>query len=83
MVTHASSYGLLKNLNLLDESGYHICRDDSLNLIRCNLRKYIIQAYETNRLQYNLRTRPQNFQIGQEVFRRSFVQSSSNKEFNA
>lgn len=83
MITQGSSYSLLKNLKLLDEPAYHLSRDDSLNLLRFDLRKHIREAYETNRERYNLRSKPQSFNIGQEVFRRSFVQSCSGKNFNA
>lgn len=83
MITHGSSYTLLKNLHLLNEPTYHLSRDDNLSLIRLNLRKHIREAYEVNRKQYNLRARPVNFNIGQEVFRRSFAQSSSEQKFIA
>ena len=83
MITNGNSYALLKNLKLLDEPSYYLSRDDNLNLIRGSLRKHIRDAYKVNRHQYNLRTRPPSFQKGQEIFRRNFVQSSSEKNFNA
>lgn len=83
MVTHGSSYALLKNLQILDESSYHLSRDDSLSLIRVNLRKHIKNAYDLSRKQYNLRTRPQIFYKDQEVYRRSFAQSKREQCFNA
>lgn len=83
MVTHASEYDLLKKLNLLNEPVTTLCRDDQLQLIRTNLRKHIKEAFEKNQSQYNLRTRIQTFNIGQEVYRRNFAQSNFEKGFNA
>lgn len=83
MATHASTYQLLKTVKLLDEPSAILSRDDNLQLIRQNLRKHIKEAYENNKSRYNLRTRLPNFNIGQEVFRRNFAQSSAEKGFNA
>lgn len=83
MVTHASSYDLLRKLSLLDEPSTTINRDDQLQLIRQDIRKCIKQAYDRNQFQYNLRSKPQDFKVNQEVFRRNFVQSNFAKGFNA
>ena len=83
MITHASSYELLRNLKLLDEPSAKINRDDNLQLIRQNLRKHIREAHRTNQQQYNLRSKVQTFKIGQEIYRRNFAQSSAEKNFNA
>lgn len=83
MITHGSSYNLLRNLQLLDEPSYKLSRDDSLQLIRKDLRKHIKKAYEQNQQRYDLRTRPQSFSVGQEVLRRNFVQSCAEKRFNS
>lgn len=40
-------------------------------------------AYEKNRRTYNLRSRSRNFDVGQIVPRRNFVQSNLLKHFNA
>lgn len=83
MVTHASSYELLRNLDLLNESTPNLSHDDSLQLIRQDLRKHIKEAYDKNQKTYNLRTRPQVFNVGQIVYRRNFAQSNFDKGFNA
>lgn len=83
MITHASSYELLRKLKLLNEPTSNLVRDDQLNLLRQDLRKYIKDAFERNQNQYNLRVRPQSFLVGQEVFRRNFAQSNFEKGFNA
>lgn len=51
--------------------------------IRQNIRKHIKEAYEKNQHQYNLRARPQTFNVGEEVFRRNFTQSNFEKAYNA
>lgn len=83
MVTHASSYGIMRQLKLLNEPTLQLSRDDQLQLIREDLKKHIKDAYERNKSHYNLRTRPITFKIGQEVFRRNFAQSNFEKGFNA
>lgn len=83
MITHGSSYELLRKLQLLEEPTAKISRDDHLQLIRHNLKRYIKEAFDKNRSQYNLRSRPQTFNVNQEVFRRNFAQSNMEKNFNA
>lgn len=83
MITHASSYELLKKINLLNEPTVKLAKDDNLQLIRQDLRKHIKESFEKNQKQYNLRVREQTFTIGQEVYRRNFAQSNMEKHFNA
>lgn len=83
MITHASTYQLLRNLQCLNEPRLHLARDDMLELKQLDIRKFIKDAHERNTRQYNLRSKPQSFQIGQEVYRRNFAQSSAEKKFNA
>lgn len=82
MITHGSMYSLLKNLGILNEPSVHLTRDDSLQIIRRELQKHLKAAYDKNQRTYNLRTRTQTFEIGQEVLRRNFVQSNLEKRFN-
>lgn len=83
MITHGSSYTLLKKLQLLDEPSATVSRDDQLQTVRYDLRKHIKEAYDTNRQHYNLRTRVPTFNTGDQVFRRNFAQSNMEKSFNA
>ena len=83
MITHGSSYKLLKNLNLLNEPTLKLNKDDQLYLIRHDIQKYISKAYDQYKAQYNLRTRPISYSTGQIVFRRNFAQSNFAKQFNA
>lgn len=83
MITHGSSYKLLRNVRLLTAPTSPLSRDDSLSLIRHQLRKHISDAYQTNQRQYNLRTRPIQYSVGQLVFRKNFSQSSLEKKFSS
>lgn len=83
MITHGSSYSLLRNIHMLDEPNARLSREDQLQTVRQDIRKQIKDAYETNKENYNLRTRLPNFKIGDQVFRRNFAQSSAEKNFNA
>lgn len=83
MVTHSSTYKLLKNIYSLGESDVNIKRDDKLAILRENVGSNMKKAYDLNVKQYNLRARPVNFVVGQEVFRRNFAQSNAEKNFNA
>lgn len=83
MITHGETYALLKNIKALDEPFSYISREDQLQLIRKEIKNNISKAQETNRDQYNLRTRPINYTVGQSVFRRNFAQSNAEKKFNA
>lgn len=83
MITHASSYDLLRKLKLLNEPSVSLSNDDELQIIRQDIVKHIKQAYDRNQATYNLRARPQNFSVGQIVYRRNFAQSSQEKAFNA
>ncbi|XP_037824420.1 uncharacterized protein LOC119612662 [Lucilia sericata] len=83
MITHASSYKLLKDIQSLGESDVNILRDDRLALLRDSISKNMKKTYDINVKQYNLRARSVGYNVGQEVFRRNFAQSSAEKNFNA
>lgn len=83
MITHGSSYKLLRNVNLLNENLNPLNKDDTLALLRQNITEKMSEAYNTNKCQYNLRARPISYSVGQFVFRRNFVQSNLEKKFNS
>lgn len=83
MVTHGSTYSLLRNLHLLSEPSINLGRDDQLQLLHQDIRKHIDKAYEVNKNQYNLRTRPISYNVGQYVYRRNFAQSNLERKFNS
>lgn len=83
MVTHSSTYDLLRKLKVLDEPTFKLSNDDNLQNIRQDIRRYIKEAYDKNQNTYNLRTRPIVFNVGQIVYRRNFALSNAEKCFNA
>lgn len=83
MITHASSYEILRKLNALNEPSFDLSRDDSLQVMRNKIKKCIKEAYDKNQNTYNLRTRQKIFNVGQIVYRRNFAQSNQEKSFNA
>ncbi|XP_037813201.1 uncharacterized protein LOC119604578 [Lucilia sericata] len=83
MITHATSYKLLRDIQSLEEADVKIKRDDKLALLRDTIPQSIKKAYDVNVRQYNLRTRTINFKVGQEVFRKNFAQSKADQKFNA
>lgn len=83
MITHASSYEILRKLNALNEPSFDLSRDDSLQVMRNKIKKCIKEAFDKNQNTYNLRTRQQIFNVGQIVYRRNFAQSNQEKSFNA
>lgn len=80
MVTHGSSYKLLRSLNSLNEPCVKLRHEDELQVLRTKLKDHISQAYEANAKQYNLRTRPISYNVGDIVFRRNFALSSQEKK---
>lgn len=83
MITHGSSFQLLKSLNSLEDADITMNRDDKLALLRQQISTNMRKAYETNAKLYNLRSRNISYNIGQEVYRRNFVQSSKEQTVNA
>lgn len=83
MVTHASSYKILQDIDCLGEPKLILHRDDKLSLLRNTIADNIKKAYDINVKQYSLRARPISYNVGQEVYRRNFAQSSAEKNFNA
>lgn len=84
MIQHGAAYPLLRNLRALDSGEVEVLPPPEL---RCTLnrdvRNKLQLAQERNRRTYNLKAREVTFKPGQEVFRRSFVQSDATKNFNA
>lgn len=83
MLTHGEDYKLLRKLNILAENDIKVERLDNFTLIRESIKNHKKTAFEKNKRLYNLRTRCKQFDVGQEVYRRNFVQSSKIGNFNA
>lgn len=57
-------------------------RSDSFDLVRSKALHVMRKQQERNEKQYNLRSRHVSYDVGQEVFRRNFSQSSLEKGYN-
>lgn len=49
MITHGTTYALLRKIKLLDEPSFNLARDDCLQIMRQDLQKHIKKAYDHNR----------------------------------
>ncbi|CAD7089964.1 unnamed protein product [Hermetia illucens] len=83
MVTHGSTYALLRRLNALPDATLEICSQDKLAILRAEVQGRILQARETQERGYNLRSRAREFQVGDIVYKRLFNLSSAAKRYNA
>ncbi|KAH8320322.1 hypothetical protein KR067_013067, partial [Drosophila pandora] len=83
MLNHGQDFKLLRNLNLLSEGSARLPRADEFQQIRSNIDKYVSKAYERNKRSYDLRCRPQTFEVGQNVIKRNFLLSKAAENFNA
>ncbi|KAH8267059.1 hypothetical protein KR044_000737, partial [Drosophila immigrans] len=83
MVTSASTYSLLRKLNMLDDRSLTFDRPDSFDIVRKEACKQMQKKHEENERRYNLRSRVVTFAPGQEVFRRNFKQSCFQTGYNA
>lgn len=82
MITHAKSYELLRNIESLAE-GEDIQHSDKLRIIRDKVNENLEKAYKSYQKSYNLRSRPIEYKVGDEVYRRNFVLSKKSDNFNA
>ena len=82
MISHGSAYFLLKNLNLLSDDTI-VTHSDKLQNIRDKISRNLNIAHEKASRTYNTRSKPVNFVVGQEVFRKNHSQSDFKKAINA
>ncbi|XP_065356015.1 uncharacterized protein LOC135950397 [Calliphora vicina] len=82
MITHGSSYELLRKVGGLEE-GENLNQADKLQLIRKNVKTNLEIAYNNYKKPYNLRARAVHYNEGDEVYRRNFVQSKKSDNFNS
>lgn len=83
MVTNASTYKLLRNLNSLEDRSMNFNRHDTFDIVRSKAAEVMRKQQERNERQYNLRARVVSYNVGQEVYRRNFSQSNFEKGYNA
>ena len=83
-VQHGNSYKLLKKLDSLQEHEVEVLPSEvQPALVYDKVRKHLETAYQRNASRYNLRARPVNFSVGQEVYVRNFALSDATKQFSA
>lgn len=83
MVTNASIYPLLRQLQMLDDRTVRFNRDDSLAIMGNRAKEIMSRQFQRNERSYNLRSREVTYNEGQEVFRRNFKQSSFEHNYNS
>lgn len=83
MVTNASIYPVLRQLEMLEDRTVRFDRNDSMAIMGSRARELMNKQHERNERAYNLRSRDVAYNVGQEVFRRNFKQSSFEHGYNA
>lgn len=84
MVQHGKDYELLRKLDALNHSGIEVLpKADHLQIMHHYLMKRINEAHDASAKRYNLRTNPNLFLEDQEVYCRTFPQSSFKNQFVA
>lgn len=84
MVQHGSNFQLLRTLQGLSTGDLEVLPPkDFRDLLNEDIGRNLERAHEQHQKTYNTRSRPVDFQVGQEVFRRNFAQSDFSKGFNA
>lgn len=83
MITDGKSYQILRDVKALTEDVDQLTMPDRLSIIHSTITRSLAEAYEKYSRVYNLRTRPVNYQPGQEVYVRLHPLSNSSKKFCA
>ena len=83
-IEHASAYPLLRQLECLKDPEMEVIpKNVARQLISDEVDRNIKLAHKNLEKTYNMRSRPTDFQPGQEVYRRNFAQSDFKNNFNA
>lgn len=84
MINHASVYQIARKLKILADSESEVLPHNlKMELVGGKIRESLHRAHQKHEKSYNLRCRKVKFVPGQEVFRRSFRQSSFKDNYNA
>ncbi|XP_055911202.1 uncharacterized protein LOC129945458 [Eupeodes corollae] len=84
MISHGSSYRLLRKLDALNDSEMLVLPNAvKTALARQNISKNIFRAYVKSKNTYNTRAKAVNYREGQEVFHRNFAQSNFTQGISA
>lgn len=68
---------------MLEDREVRFNRNDSLQILSQKAAEKIQKQFERNEKSYNLRSREVSYQVGQEIYRRNFKQSSFEQGYNA
>lgn len=83
MIQHGSDYTLLKQLGMVNGEDVSLQRIDKMVGVRDEVKRNIQMSFVKNATRYNTRSKPVEFKVGDEVYRRNFAQSNFEKGFNA
>jgi hypothetical protein len=83
MITHGSTYELLRKINLLNDGSDTLDKPANIRLAREKAIDIIEKSFKCNAQRYNLRTRIIKFNPGQTVYRKTFYLSDKANAFNA
>lgn len=83
MITNASVYPLLRQLQMLDDRTVRFNKNDSLAIMGSRAKEIMSKQFDRNQRSYNLRSMEVTYAEGQEVFRRNFKQSSFERGYNS
>lgn len=83
-IDHASTYSLLQELKCLSTDGVEtVPHSENLRLIYDRVKRNLEVAHKRHEKSYNTRSRPVQYCVGQEVYRRNFAQSDASRRFCA
>lgn len=80
-INHGNDYKLLRELDALSEGDITLPLPVRLALVHEEVKNSMQIAYEKSAKQYNLRSRPKNYEIGDTVFVRTHPLSDASKKF--
>lgn len=85
MITHGETYQVLRNISMLEEGlgDGQKNRSDFQSEVRMAIKKNLQKAHNLNEKTYNLRARPIQYKVGEQILCRNFAQSNLAKNFNA
>lgn len=84
LILHGKTYELMKELQLVDDNLASVYSNaNKLSYVQDKVLKHLKKAYERQSKQYNLRTKPRNFHVGQSIFIRNFAKSDAVAKYNA
>lgn len=82
MLQNGKDYAILRKLEAMNQTGIEVVqKSDRLQIVQEYLKKRIVECHQRSANSYNTRTRSNSFKVDQEVWCRTFQQSSFSKCF--